>query len=812
MMRLLIILFCTFAGIGTANVDKITNQVKPSGGLREGDQRCGLKCFLKKVIFYVPNVQKKVLFSTLYLTDIKCGNLELNDISSSFKPPITLSIKEIGIGVTCSLNYTWGFFGGTAQTTASKSSLSGDIEFIENPETNLTNIAKLSNGKVNIDITNVEFSGSFMNSSLIKSTVKFLLNEELPGVILKAITGFIDVNLSGLLQSINKVIYPYLEGYPPDLLIPKYDQSKLMNFTNNPLIIFLDYALNNIVGVDGPLSLNSIANHYSNGTGHMDFTNLKGWNMTFTNRSPRSEITVGISNMSISGMNTFTIVGMMKPIRSFFLSNMLELSDLKANVSFYVKTVLLEEDVFKGGRGVLYEEGDLQFSLTDLSAKLVDFLAINKLEANELTLSQLMNIGCYKKAIISTNITQLLLNFDLNYIKVLANDKGININDNSDKNLELDIDKFIDNILQLFIKSYKHAVPGFVDGFVAGPVANRINKIVSEFMNIPVTNLDVNDINAINVNDINVCPPKRKEPDYWDLSEGGSIIGFTAAFIIWLFICICIHIYVKNSKNNNNDDNDDTNNDNTNGNNDSNDDNNDNYDNNNVETQRLILKVEHSSLIMSENLPIYIRYGIPLYLLLNIALFISSNTSVGASVYLVLDIGGHELKSHTLFNFTLISSIKDMWNAGVYALALLIAVFSGIWPYIKLVAMMLCWMMPHIILSIRGREKVLMFLDAMGKWSLIDAFILVFMMVVFSFKVEVPPPHSNSSVDNITTITTYVVPQMGFHSFVLATIASLVITHIILVFHRRVSIRELSVFANENHLSDRTFYAYNPCR
>jgi len=338
---------------------------------RMENHSCGLRCFLKKVKFYVPNVQKKVLFSTLYLTDIVCGNLDLKDISSTFKPPITLSIKEIGIGLECSLNYSWSFFGGTAQATASNSSLSGDIEFIENPETNLTNTSRLSNGNVVIDITNVDFSGSFMNSSLIKSTMKFLLNEELPSVILNAITGFIDVNLSGVLQSINKVIYPYLEGYPPELLIPKYDQSKLMNFTNNPLIIFLDYALNNIVGVDGPLSLNSIADHYSNGTGHVILTNLKDWNMTFGNSRPKSEITVGITNMSISGLNTFTTVDMMEPTRSFFLSNILQLNDFKANVSFFVKTVLLDENIFKEGKGVLYEKGDFQFSLTDLSAKLI---------------------------------------------------------------------------------------------------------------------------------------------------------------------------------------------------------------------------------------------------------------------------------------------------------------------------------------------------------------------------------------------------------------------------------------------------------
>ena len=125
-------------------------------------------------------------------------------------------------------------------TTISKSSfLAGDVVFLKNPDTNLTTKSQLINGNVNIDVINVEFSGTFMNSSLIKSTIKYLLNEELPKVILYAITGFIDGDLSILLQNINHVIYPYLHGSPPELLIPKYNQTLLFNFTNNPLIIFI---------------------------------------------------------------------------------------------------------------------------------------------------------------------------------------------------------------------------------------------------------------------------------------------------------------------------------------------------------------------------------------------------------------------------------------------------------------------------------------------------------------------------------------------------------------------------------------------
>jgi hypothetical protein len=74
-----------------------------------------------------------------------------------------------------------------------------------------------------------------------------------------------------------------------------------------------------------------------------------------------------------------------------------------------------------------------------------------------------------------------------------------------------------------------------------------------------------------------------------------------------------------------------------------------------------------------------------------------------------------------------------MWQAEVYPLAILIAVFSGGWPYLKLLLMLVCWFMPLNKLKLKYREKLLVFLDAMGKWSLIDAYVLVLMVVAFRF-------------------------------------------------------------------------------
>jgi len=72
-----------------------------------------------------------------------------------------------------------------------------------------------------------------------------------------------------------------------------------------------------------------------------------------------------------------------------------------------------------------------------------------------------------------------------------------------------------------------------------------------------------------------------------------------------------------------------------------------------------------------------------------------------------------------------------------------------------------------------------MFLDALGKWSLIDAYVLVLMLVAFQFRLAAP---TESSVD--AEMNVYVEPQFGFNSFLGATCLSLTLSHIILAYHR----------------------------
>jgi hypothetical protein len=141
-------------------------------------------------------------------------------------------------------------------------------------------------------------------------------------------------------------------------------------------------------------------------------------------------------------------------------------------------------------------------------------------------------------------------------------------------------------------------------------------------------------------------------------------------------------------------------------------------------------------------------------------------------------------------DFSLLGTVKDMWTAEVYGLALLIVVFSGIWPYTKLTAMLMCWLAPPRRISVRNRQRVLNCLDALGKWSLVDCFVMVLMMVAFEFNISVQDNAGEAAAKMFAelganaSLRVYVQPLLSFHLFLVATLLSLILGHIMTGCHR----------------------------
>ena len=117
------------------------------------------------------------------------------------------------------------------------------------------------------------------------------------------------------------------------------------------------------------------------------------------------------------------------------------------------------------------------------------------------------------------------------------------------------------------------------------------------------------------------------------------------------------------------------------------------------------------------------------------------------------------------------SSVHDFWQSSAYSLSILIAAFSGIWPYIKLLALGSCWIIP---MKQPQREAIIIVLDQMGKFSFIDLFVSLYMIV--SFYVSITEQFKGYGV-NVKIV---VEPDVGLNTFVIGTALSMLFSHFFL--------------------------------
>ena len=107
-------------------------------------------------------------------------------------------------------------------------------------------------------------------------------------------------------------------------------------------------------------------------------------------------------------------------------------------------------------------------------------------------------------------------------------------------------------------------------------------------------------------------------------------------------------------------------------------------------------------------------------------------------------------------DYTLLQSIQAMWTEHQYVLAVIILVFSIVFPIAKLVALAFLWVVPG---SDEQRAQWLHWLGIMGKWSMLDVFVVALIIVM---------TRSASMLE--------ATPQIGVYLFAAAVVLSMVVT------------------------------------
>jgi len=196
----------------------------------------------------------------------------------------------------------------------------------------------------------------------------------------------------------------------------------------------------------------------------------------------------------------------------------------------------------------------------------------------------------------------------------------------------------------------------------------------------------------------------------------------------------------------------------------------------------------YKSLVVSKRA----QFGLPILYVMTVMLFLASNLRVGATVNVRASMGSSGLTDnisdvvviHDVFIFGLGDTVANMWRAGVYVLSILIFLFSGVWPYVKLALMFKAWFLPFD--SSKERGALLSKLDAFGKWSLLDAFVMILFMVLFHFEVSTNDgggSGSGADFQTFASLTVTVDPKPGFFIFLFATFLSMILGQVTSLYH-----------------------------
>lgn len=76
--------------------------------------------------------------------------------------------------------------------------------------------------------------------------------------------------------------------------------------------------------------------------------------------------------------------------------------------------------------------------------------------------------------------------------------------------------------------------------------------------------------------------------------------------------------------------------------------------------------------------------------------------------------------------FTILSGIENLWHDKQYFIAFVVFFFSIVFPVVKLAALYVIWFVP---MRIEARQRVLHWLSVLGKWSMLDVFIVAVLIV-----------------------------------------------------------------------------------
>jgi len=209
-----------------------------------------------------------------------------------------------------------------------------------------------------------------------------------------------------------------------------------------------------------------------------------------------------------------------------------------------------------------------------------------------------------------------------------------------------------------------------------------------------------------------------------------------------------------------------------------------------VEEQKLNKKIKTyvdsttTSMIRSKCIPSYIRYSMPVVVVINIVLFISGHLDHAGGVGITLTIFGEIQSIDDIKQLSIVGTTELLWTYKLYIPAIIVVTLSIVWPYVKQIINLLIWILPPTVLPTSVRGSTLYWIDTLGKWSIVDVFIMICLIV--GLRSTISSPGTDFLPEDLYKFDLYVTPLWGMYTNMIAQILSQICSHVYIYYHRKI--------------------------
>ena len=173
------------------------------------------------------------------------------------------------------------------------------------------------------------------------------------------------------------------------------------------------------------------------------------------------------------------------------------------------------------------------------------------------------------------------------------------------------------------------------------------------------------------------------------------------------------------------------------------------------------------AMFKSEELPRHVRVLVPIAIVATLIIQLIGHLAILSYVDIEGQIAGESFTIRKFLVFKFIEASMRSYRNGGSEMAILLFIFTGIWPYLKLLTCLILWFVSPVRVSVTTRGSILLWLDVFAKLSMVD--ILATLLAVAAFLVYIGGVTERElSTGEFFATRVIVVPCAGFYCIIIA--------------------------------------------